>query len=99
MGVTRAFLVTAAVLAFAPAAHAGGPHMFVGSVDQDVLQPTDTQAKAKLQLAKDAGLGDAVRLTLTWARGKRAPEADSVQRVRSAIAAAGTGTRVFLSLY
>ena len=73
--------------------------MLVGAVDQNVLQPTDAQAKAKLQLAKDAGLGDAIRLTLTWARGKRAPEAESVQRVRSAVAAAGTGTRIYLSLY
>jgi hypothetical protein len=95
----RVLLVAVAALAFTPAAFAGGPHMLVGSVDQSVLQPTDVQAKANLQLAKDAGLGDAIRLTLTWARGKRAPEADSVQRVRSAVAAAGTGTRVYLSLY
>ena len=99
MGVTRALLLAAAALAFAPAAYAGGPHMLVGAVDQDVLQPTDAQAKASLQLTKDAGLGDAIRLTLTWARGKRAPEAESVQRVRSAVAAAGTGTRIYLSLY
>src|SRR3954447_24341988 len=99
MGVTRALLVAAAALAFAPAAYAGGPHMLVGAVDQDVLQPTDAQATAKLQLATDAGLGDAIRLTLTWARGTRAPQAESVQRVRSAVAAAGAGTRVYLSLY
>ena len=92
MRVTRILVVAAAALALAPAAYAGGPHMLVGAVDQNVLQPTDAQAKANLQLAKDAGLGDAIRLTLTWARGKRAPEAESVKRVRSAIAAAGTGT-------
>ena len=92
-------VVVAVALALAPAALAGGPHMLVGAVDQNVLQPTDAQAKANLQLAKDAGLGDAIRLTLTWARGKRAPEAESVKRVRSAVAAAGTGTRIYLSLY
>jgi hypothetical protein len=97
--VFRVLLVAVAALAFTPSAFAGGPHMLVGSVDQSVLQPTDVQAKASLQLAKDAASADAIRLTLTWARGKRAPEADSVQRVRSAVAAAGTGTRIYLSLY
>jgi hypothetical protein len=97
--VGRLLLITTAALAFAPAAYGGGPHMLVGAVDQNLLQPTDAQAKANLQLAKDAGLGDATRLTLTWARGRRAPEAESVQRVRSAAAAAGTGTRIYLSLY
>lgn len=73
--------------------------MLVGAVDQNILQATEAAAKAKLQAAKDAGLGDAIRLTLTWARGKRAPDADAVQRVRSAVAAAGAGTRIYLSLY
>ena len=90
---TRALVAVAAALAFAPAAHAGGPHMLVGTVDQNVLQATDAQAKAKLDLAKEAGLGDAVRVAFLWARGRRVPEGDSITRLRKAVATAGTTTR------
>lgn len=99
MKVGRLLVVVGAALAFAPAAYAGGPHMLVGAVDQNLLQATDAQAKAKLQLAKDAGLGDSIRLTLTWARGLRAPQGETVQRVKAAVAAAGVSTRIYLSLY
>jgi hypothetical protein len=96
----RALVVALAALAFAPTAWAGGPHMLVGASDQDVLQPSDTQASDKLGLATDAGLGDAVRLVLTWARGKRAPEEATVTYLRNALtAAAKTHTTVYVSVY
>ena len=43
---------------------------------------------------------DAVRVALTWARGRRAPESDSVARLRSVVdAAAKTNTTVYVALY
>ena len=69
--------------------------MLVGAVEQDALQSADA-----LDLAQRANLGDAVRVTLTWARGRRAPEEDSVTRLRNVVeAAAKTGTTVYVSLY
>jgi acetyl-CoA carboxylase alpha subunit len=38
----------------------------------DISDEITRLQKKSLQLTKDAGLGDAIRLTLTWARGKRA---------------------------
>jgi hypothetical protein len=91
----RPLVVVLAALVFAPAAFAGGPRMLVGAVDQEALQSTDA-----LGLAQDAGLGDVVRVTLTWARGRRAPEQDSITHLRTVVdAAAKTGTTVYVSLY
>jgi hypothetical protein len=91
----RALVVVLAALVFAPAAFAGGPRMLVGAVDQEALQSDDA-----LALARDAGLGDAVRVTLTWARGRRAPEQDSITRLRSVVdGAARTGSTVYVALY
>src|SRR5439155_12135059 len=51
-------------------------------------------------LARNAGLGDAVRVELTWARGRRAPDPASIVRLRSAVAAAaGQGARIYVALY
>jgi hypothetical protein len=91
----RAVLVVLAALMFAPAAFAGGPRMLVGAVNQEALQSDDA-----LALAEQANLGDAVRVTLTWARGRRAPEQESVDHLRDVVdAAAKTGTTVYVSLY
>jgi hypothetical protein len=91
----RAVVVVLVALAFAPTAFAGGPHMLIGAVDQEALQSDDG-----LDLAQQANLGDAVRVTLTWARGRRAPEQDSIGRLQDVVdAAAKTGTTVYLSLY
>ncbi len=97
---TRVLVASALALAFAPSALAGGPHMLVGAVDQDILQSSDTQSAGKIGLATNAGLGDAIRVTLTWARGHRAPEKASVTYLQSALsAAAKNGTTVYVSLY
>jgi hypothetical protein len=91
----RPLVVVLAALVFAPAGFAGGPRMLVGAVDPEALQSTDA-----LGLARDAGLGDAVRVPLSWARGRRAPDQESVTRLRSVVdAAARTGTTVYVSLY
>ena len=50
-------------------------------------------------MATDAGLGDAIRVTLTWARGRRAPEAGERQHLRNALAAARNRATVYVSLY
>jgi hypothetical protein len=74
--------------------------MLVGAVEQNALQPTDDQAAAELELATDAGLGGAIRVALTWARGRKAPEPANVIYVRNAIdAAAKTRTTVYIALY
>lgn len=89
-----------AALLLAPPALGGGPHMLVGAVDNDVLQPTADQADAALGLALQAGLGGAVRVELTWARGRRAPQQDTIQALRSAVAAAARhGTVLYVDLY
>jgi hypothetical protein len=55
---------------------------------------------AQLELATDAGLGGAIRVALTWARGRKRPEPANVIYVRNAIdAAAKTGTTVYIALY
>ena len=59
--------VAAATLALlvAPAAQSGGPSMIVGAAEDSVKAETLTDAKAKLDLLKVAGLG-AVRVTSIW---------------------------------
>src|SRR5262249_57781727 len=87
-------------MVLAPGAGAGGPRMLIGAVDQNALQPTDDEAAAQVKLATDAGLGGAIRVTLTWARGRRAPEQANVAQLRNAVdAAARTGTTAYVALY
>jgi hypothetical protein len=95
MKIARVLIVVAAALVFAPPALAGGPRMLIGAVNQDALQSDDA-----LGLANQANLGDAVRVALTWARGRRAPEQASVDRLRDVVdAAAKTRTTVYVALY
>ena len=95
----RRLLVLLLALAFGPAARAGGPQMLVGAAEDNVLQPTLTQAKAQMDLAKLAGL-DAIRFTATWSRGVSAPQADRITIVQNAAAAASLdGVETFLSVY
>ena len=55
----------AALLLVAPVAHAGGPGLVVGAAEDDVRATTLSEAKAKLDLLRLAGL-DAVRVTSIW---------------------------------
>src|SRR5262245_60406957 len=91
----RALVVVLAALAFAPAAFAGGPRMLIGAVDQEALQSSDA-----LDLAQQANLGDATRVALTWARGRRSPDPDTIAHLQDVVdAAAKTGTTVYVALY
>lgn len=94
-----ALAILAALVLVSPVL-AGGPRMLVGAVEQELLQPTTSQAGEQLDLARNAGLADAVRVELTWARGRRAPQQDTIDRLRSAVAAAALrGSIVYVALY
>ena len=71
----RRLLLVAAVLAgWAAPAHAGGPALVAGAVEDAVQQDNVTGAKAKLDLLKLVGF-DAVRISEIWAPGQRSPNA------------------------
>ena len=61
--------------------------MTIGGVDDAFKAPTIPAAKAKLDLAKLAGLR-AVRLTVTWERGRVQPEDVELEALRNVVAAA-----------
>jgi hypothetical protein len=89
--------VSLLALALVPAARAGGPGMLIGAVEPEAMRSTVAEATAQLALAQSAGLGDAVRVVMLWARGKTAPDPDSLTALRNALAAAAqTRTTVYL---
>lgn len=95
----KAVLIGVAVLALAPAAHAGGPGLMVGAAEDLVVQNDPALAKSTMDLAKLAGL-DTIRVTAQWSRGQTALEPDAATGLDNAIAAAKLdGIRVVLSLY
>jgi hypothetical protein len=97
--VRRAALIGFAVLALAPAAHAGGPHLLIGAAEDIVLQQDPALAKSRIDLAKLAGL-DTIRVTAQWSRGQTALGPNASTELDNAIAAAKLdGIRVVLSLY
>ena len=83
----RALLAAVAALVLTPAAQAGGPSLVIGAVEQQVVQPTLAQAKAKLDLAKLAGL-QAVRVNQTWVRGQVQPLPEDVAALQNVAGAA-----------
>jgi hypothetical protein len=83
-------LCVLAALAAPALARAGGPTMTIGGVDDAFKAPTIPAAKAKLDLAKLAGLR-AVRLTVTWERGRVQPEDVELADLRNVVAAAQLG--------
>jgi hypothetical protein len=97
--VRKALLIGFALLALAPAAHAGGPQLLIGAAEDVVLQDDPALAKSRMDLAKLAGL-DTIRVTAQWSRGQTALEPDAATALDNAVAAAGLdGIRVVLSLY
>src|SRR4051812_31654345 len=62
--------VTAALLALAPAAHAGGPALVLGATEDAVRAPTLTAAKAQMDLLVLAGFRG-VRITQVWTPGEK----------------------------
>ncbi len=97
--VRNALLIGLAVLAFAPAARAGGPQLLIGAADDVAVQPAPSLARSRTDLAKLGGL-DTIRVTAQWSRGQTALEPAAAISLDNAIAAASLdGIRVVLSLY
>ncbi len=95
----RTLAVTAAALALASPAAAGGPKLVMGAAEDAVRQPNVVMAKTQLDLLSLAGL-KAVRITSMWAPGLRAPQPGEQNAIDIvADAAALTGTRVIVSVY
>jgi hypothetical protein len=97
--VRRGLFAVAAALAMAPAALAGGPGMMVGAAE-DASKSTDlTVAKAKMDLARLAGL-DTIRITEQWTKGQTEPTATEFARLRNAADAANlAGIRAMVAVY
>jgi hypothetical protein len=91
--------VSLALLALAPAAHAGGPAMTVGAAE-DVVRSSDlVTAKANMTLLRLAGFR-AVRITSIWTPGAAAPTAAELKILRNVAAAASlSGVRVYVSVF
>jgi hypothetical protein len=97
----RRLLVLACALAAlcAPAhARAGGPSMTVGAAEDAFKQPTLPAAKAKMDLARLAGV-QAVRMTVSWERGSVEPQDVELAYLKNAVAAAQLdAVQVYLSV-
>ncbi len=59
-------LAVLAALTVTASAVAGGPTMLVGAVEPEAMKATEAQAAAQIGLARSAGVGDAIRLTVLW---------------------------------
>jgi hypothetical protein len=97
--VRKALGVALAALALAPAAHAGGPSLFVGAAEDDVRADTLTASKARLDLLQLAGLS-AVRVTSIWDPANPAPSPDEILALNNLTQAGSLdGIEVFASVY
>jgi hypothetical protein len=68
--ILRLGAVVAALLALAPAAHAGGPGLTIGATEDAVRSPLLAVSKSEMNLIALAGFR-AVRITQIWAPGER----------------------------
>jgi hypothetical protein len=92
-------VVAAAALLVAPVARAGGPTMLVGAAEDQVRQPTLTEAKAKMDLLRLAGF-NAVRVTSIWDPSQTQPTLNEVTVIRNAAQAAKLdGMQLFAAVY
>src|SRR3954466_5136243 len=92
-------VVAGVVLLAAPAAQAGGPGMLIGAAEDTVKADTITDAKARLDLLKLAGL-DAVRVTSIWDPASPNPSARELLQLRNLTQAAQLDAmKVFVSVY
>jgi Concanavalin A-like lectin/glucanases superfamily/Bacterial Ig domain/Calcineurin-like phosphoesterase len=88
-----------AALTASQLAHAGGPTMWVGAAEDASKASTLPAARAKMDLAKLAGL-DTIRLTSLWWPGQTAPPTDDLTRLRNAVDAANlVGIRPIVAFY
>ncbi len=96
--ISRLVAVLAAALAFAPAAHAGGPSLLIGATEDAVRQPTLVAARAQMDLLELAGFG-AVRVSQLWSPGQTALlPADRLVLENVVAAARLDGIQVFLDV-
>ena len=95
----RGLLLVVAAALLAPAlARAGGPSLAVGALEDELKQPTLVAAKARMDLARLAGIG-AIRVTASWERGAVQPQDVELGYLRNAIAAAQLdGMDVYVSI-
>src|SRR5919108_5508200 len=95
----RGLTAALAALALAAPAHAAGPRMWVGGAEDAAKTADPVAARAKLTLARLAGL-DTVRITVLWARGQTAvPDAEEAALDSLEQAARLSGIRVVVSVY
>ena len=98
MGRLAAFAAVVAVLAMPGAAQAS-PGIAIGAAEDSAKAPSLALAKAKMDLAKLAGM-DAIRLTAQWKTGKTAPTSGELAALKNAVDAADLdGITVYLSVY
>jgi hypothetical protein len=94
-----ALLVLVGFALIVPPAHAGGPTMTIGAVDDVVKQDTLVASKAKFDLLKLVGLR-AVRISEIWSPGLQAPTADQQRVLSNVIGAAQlAGIQVWVAVY
>jgi hypothetical protein len=95
----RGLTAAVAALVLATPAHAGGPRMWVGGAEDAAKTADPVAAKAKLTLARLAGL-DTIRITVLWARGQTSvPDAEEAALDSLEQAARLSGIRVVVSIY
>jgi hypothetical protein len=83
----RLSMVFGALVAFAPAAHAGGPGLVLGATEDAVRSTTLADAKAQMDLLALAGFR-AVRITQVWSPGATALSAEDRTVLSNVVAAA-----------
>ena len=85
-------------LALSAPAHAGGPTMRIGAVEDAPRSTSLVTAKTQMTLARLAGF-DSVRVTQVWAPGQTGPTADDVTALTNVVTAADLSSmRVFLTV-
>src|SRR5581483_5062939 len=83
----RLLSVLFVALAFAPAAHAGGPSVVLGATEDAVRAPTLAQAKAQMDLLVLAGFRG-VRITQIWTPGADSVSAQDLNVLKNVVTAA-----------
>jgi hypothetical protein len=92
-------VIVIGILFAAPAAQAGGPSMLIGAAEDGVKADTLTEAKARLDLLRLAGL-DAVRVTSIWNPDSPLPGAEEILQLRNLTqAAALDGLKPFVAVF
>src|SRR5512132_311 len=95
----RVLVAVALLLSLAPAAHAGGPGMALGTADDVVRAPDLPGAKAQMTMLRLAGFRS-VRISSIWRPGLSAPTADELAVLRNVEGAAQlSAMRVYVSVY